>query len=1030
MPKWTEEQQLAIDKENTNIIVSAGAGSGKTAVLTARVIRKLKDNISINQLLILTFTKKAAHEMKERIRLEILKDDSLKKELNYIDSSYITTFDSFALSMVKKYSYLLNINKNIKIADSSIIYLKKKKILDDIFDNFYKENNSLFLKLVADFTIKDDNDLKKYILDINDKLDLKYDKISYLNRYIDNYYSDLNINSLIDEYNKLLINKIKKIDLLLTEFSNFVETDYYLEVQNNFLILLQSTNYDDIKKNVVVKIPNLPKNSSKEAKDLKKEITEMLTRISELVRFSDSLKLKECLLSTKDYVSIIIDIIKKLDLEINKFKNTNFIYEFNDVSKMAIDILKNNNEVLLELKNSFKEIMIDEYQDTSDLQEEFISLIENNNVYMVGDIKQSIYRFRNANPYLFKNKYDMYSKNLQGFKIDLTKNFRSRMEVIDNINLLFSLIMNDDLGGADYKKTHRMIFGNNIYFEKGKTEQNNNIEIFDYEYDSSLGYTKEEIEIFFIATDIKNKINNKYKIFDKNDNVLRDAKYSDFVILLDRSTNFDLYKKIFEYMSIPMTKYTATNITNEIEILLIKNILKLILCVEDKKYDIEFKYAFMSIARSYLFQFSDEEIFSFFYNNNFKDNKLYEIVYAIASKIDYLSLNELISIIIDNFEFYSKQVLIGDVKNRINRLQSIIDIFNNLAEIGYDVYEAYEYLENLIEEKYKLEIKETEEDNDSVKIMTIHASKGLEFPICYFASLHSTFNIRELNEKFLYNNKYGIVAPYFDEGIGKTFVKDLVKEEYIKEEISEKIRLFYVALTRAKEKMIVVTSYKNNNRKRSLENCRSFLDMLSFVKENMKDYIFNVDLSKINLTKNYNLVKEYNYRENIEHTDLKISFFELDILNNILNKERISKETKDLLDKDIKEKMEFGKYIHKVLEYIDFKNFDISLFSIPEFYKTRIDKFINLVNKEEIINVYKEYEFSYINNDIYEHGIIDLILEYDNHIKIIDYKLKNIKDGDYRRQIEKYKEYLSNKTNKKIDTYLFSIIDGTLERID
>ncbi len=1030
MPKWTEEQQLAIDKENTNIIVSAGAGSGKTAVLTARVIRKLKDNISINQLLILTFTKKAAHEMKERIRLEILKDDSLKKELNYIDSSYITTFDSFALSMVKKYSYLLNINKNIKIADSSIIYLKKKKILDDIFDNFYKENNSLFLKLVADFTIKDDNDLKKYILDINDKLDLKYDKISYLNRYIDNYYSDLNINSLIDEYNKLLINKIKKIDLLLTEFSNFVETDYYLEVQNNFLILLQSTNYDDIKKNVVVKFPNLPKNSSEEAKDLKKEITEMLTRISELVRFSDSLKLKECLLSTKDYVSIIIDIIKKLDLEINKFKNTNFIYEFNDVSKMAIDILKNNNEVLLELKNSFKEIMIDEYQDTSDLQEEFISLIENNNVYMVGDIKQSIYRFRNANPYLFKNKYDMYSKNLQGFKIDLTKNFRSRMEVIDNINLLFSLIMNDDLGGADYKKTHRMIFGNNIYFEKGKTEQNNNIEIFDYEYDSSLGYTKEEIEIFFIATDIKNKINNKYKIFDKNDNVLRDAKYSDFVILLDRSTNFDLYKKIFEYMSIPMTKYTATNITNEIEILLIKNILKLILCVKDKKYDIEFKYAFMSIARSYLFQFSDEEIFSFFYNNNFKDNKLYEIVYAIASKIDYLSLNELIIIIIDNFEFYSKQVLIGDVKNRINRLQSIIDIFNNLAEIGYDIYEAYEYLENLIEEKYKLEIKETEEDNDSVKIMTIHASKGLEFPICYFASLHSTFNIRELNEKFLYNNKYGIVAPYFDEGIGKTFVKDLVKEEYIKEEISEKIRLFYVALTRAKEKMIVVTSYKNNNRKRSLENCRSFLDMLSFVKENMKDYIFNVDLSKINLTKNYNLVKEYNYRENIEHTDLKISFFELDILNNILNKERISKETKDLLDKDIKEKMEFGKYIHKVLEYIDFKNFDISLFSIPEFYKTRIDKFINLVNKEEIINVYKEYEFSYINNDIYEHGIIDLILEYDNHIKIIDYKLKNIKDGDYRRQIEKYKEYLSNKTNKKIDTYLFSIIDGTLERID
>ena len=272
LPKWTEEQQLAIDKENTNIIVSAGAGSGKTAVLTARVIRKLKNNISINQLLILTFTKKAAYEMKERIRLEILNDESLKKELNYIDSSYITTFDSFALSMVKKYNYLLKINKNIKIADSSIIYLKKKKILDSIFDNLYKENNSLFLKLVDDFTIKDDNDLKKYILDINDRLDLKYNKINYLDNYIDSYYSDLNINNLISEYNNLLINKIQKIDFLLTEFSNFVETDYYLEVQNNFSMLLQSNCYDEIKKNIIVKFPNLPKNSSEEAKNLKKEI--------------------------------------------------------------------------------------------------------------------------------------------------------------------------------------------------------------------------------------------------------------------------------------------------------------------------------------------------------------------------------------------------------------------------------------------------------------------------------------------------------------------------------------------------------------------------------------------------------------------------------------------------------------------------------------------------------------------------------------------------------------------------------------
>ena len=159
MPRWTEEQQLAIDKENTNIIVSAGAGSGKTAVLTARVIRKLKSGVGINHLLILTFTKKAAKEMKERIRKAIIADESIIKELDYLDSSYITTFDSFALSIVKKYSYLLNVRKDVKIADSSIIYFKKKAILDEIFENLYKEKDEKFLKLISDFTIKDDRDI-------------------------------------------------------------------------------------------------------------------------------------------------------------------------------------------------------------------------------------------------------------------------------------------------------------------------------------------------------------------------------------------------------------------------------------------------------------------------------------------------------------------------------------------------------------------------------------------------------------------------------------------------------------------------------------------------------------------------------------------------------------------------------------------------------------------------------------------------------------------------------------------------------
>ena len=170
MPKWTLEQQEAIDREGKNIIVSAGAGSGKTAVLTARVIRKLKDGIDVNRLLVLTFTNEAAGEMKDRIRKAIKKEESLKDQLDFLDSAYITTFDSYALSIVKKYHYLLNISKNIGIVSSSIINIKKEEFIDIIFEDLYNKEDKDFLSLIDCFCLKDDKEIKKQILKINNNL--------------------------------------------------------------------------------------------------------------------------------------------------------------------------------------------------------------------------------------------------------------------------------------------------------------------------------------------------------------------------------------------------------------------------------------------------------------------------------------------------------------------------------------------------------------------------------------------------------------------------------------------------------------------------------------------------------------------------------------------------------------------------------------------------------------------------------------------------------------------------------------------
>lgn len=223
--------------------------------------------------------------------------------------------------------------------------------------------------------------------------------------------------------------------------------------------------------------------------------------------------MKELYLSTKPYIKAIISIIKELDLKITSFKKAKNSYEFTDIAKMAIKVVDENITVKEELKNYYQEIMVDEYQDTSDLQELFISAISNNNVYMVGDIKQSIYRFRNANPLIFKEKYEGYAKEVGGLKIDLLKNFRSRGEVLDDINLLFNKVMTSSIGGADYQVSHQMVFGNTTYDQEGKNDVSNHMEIYNYSIDDKT-YSNALKEIFIIANDIKTKVSQSYPVFD------------------------------------------------------------------------------------------------------------------------------------------------------------------------------------------------------------------------------------------------------------------------------------------------------------------------------------------------------------------------------------------------------------------------------------------------------------------------------------------------------------------------------------
>ncbi len=1018
MPKWTKEQQEAILKDGTNIIVSAGAGSGKTAVLTERVIYKLQKGIKINELLILTFTNAAAGEMKDRIRKNILKHPELNENLDYLESAYITTFDAYTLSLVKKYSYLLNISNDLKIVDSGIISLLKSDILDEIFEEYYKSGNEYFQKLINDLTVKDDTNLKNELLKIIDKITLKSDPLSYLDNYLNTYLSNDAINNYINEYEEYLHTKINNLENLIMQIDTSIYPDYVSKMSDVFSKLIVSSSYDEIIKNIPERLPSKPKDSE-DLTEFKNAFDIEYKDFKDSLRFLNINEIKESFNILKEYLNVIIPIFKEFITRLNNYKFKNDVYEFTDIAALAIKLLKENDYIKEELKHTFKEILVDEYQDTNDIQEEFISLIENNNVYMVGDIKQSIYGFRNANPSIFKNKYDNYSKISGGIKIDLLANFRSRSEVINNINEIFSFIMTDDLGGANYKIDHQMNFGNTLY-EENKTKDDYNLEILNYEL--SDDFSKEEIEYFIIAKDIIKKLKNNYQVFDKDSEKLRSASYKDFCIILDRGKTFPLAKKIFEYLGIPLTIYEDKDLTNEIDTMLISNLLKFIIKIKDNIKDIEFKYYFMSIARSFIFAYDDNTIFNCITNNTYMDTDIYKIASAIASNLDNLSNYEIVSRIISDFNIYEAIIKIGNVEDIIIRLDNLLDIAKNLDMMGYTYRDFNEYISRMLEDdNNKIKYVSVMSNQDAVKIMNIHKSKGLEFPVCYFAGFHKEFNTEDVKKQYVYDNKYGIILPYFDDGLTSSILKDLFKNRYLINDISEKIRLLYVALTRAKEKMIIVTNFKNDEK--YISNYKSFLDILESIKNNLNKYITNVNLDLVGLTKDY-LDGSVNNIIDREDFDKKITFKSLNIPNREIENKKASKEVNELLTEDELNTLAYGTYVHKYLEQTDFLNIEDD-----NPYKDAIKYLVSNLKINKDTKIYKEHEFIYEIDNIEYNGIIDLVLENNDNVIIVDYKLKNIADEKYIEQLKIYYEYLKNIFNKEIKVYLFSIINKELKEI-
>ena len=1008
--RYTDEQLEAITTPVYNTMISAGAGSGKTKVLTQRVFNHLANNIDVDRLLVLTFTNAAAAEMKQRVIKLLVEDNSLepdlkKAQLNKIDSAYIMTFDAYSLFLVKKYHQLLNVDKDIDIADSNIINGITDKYLDEIFEEQYVSND-VFKDIISKYCVKDDDVVKGFVKSLNKKLDLIYDRDNFIKTYNDLFFSTSHLNNELDSYTSLLLQKLKQVDVLLNEISELDDINRYFTCWEGINNL---SSYEEIR-SYVANISAVRKKNKEEYDEdalmLKDKIKDIIKEINELTKYDKTTLFNDVLIN-KDYVNCLLDLAEELNRRINIYKKENNLYDFIDIAKFAIEIVDKNEEIRESIKNNFYEILIDEYQDTSDIQELLISKISNNNVYVVGDIKQSIYRFRYANPDIFKKKYEDYSKGIGGKKIDLTNNFRSRFEVLRDINLFFNKTMSSSVGGADYKNGHQLVAGNLSYLKDDKYK----CEILSYE--KQKGIDSAYIEAQLIADDIKERV----KHFELKDHL---CDYRDITSLVDRSSKFDVFKEVLTANNIPTFIETEEKMSESDLLTVIRSIFKLLV-----NYD---KHAYISLERSFLCETSDEDIFNNIKNNIVFNSPTYIKINNIKTNIDTKTISNILDEIMVSFDVYSKLVKIKDVHASNVKIDYLYQLANNLNNLGYTYKDFNDYLVDVFDREDDIKFRIGSEVENAVRITNYHKSKGLEYNVVYYPCLSYSFNQQDKKGDFLFDKNHGIIMPAFinNRGLRDTFIKELYKYNYDLEDIGEKIRLFYVALTRAKEKMIIINSFDekidpvdyplDDMTKSTIKN---YSTMLTYIKNDLSNFIINKDIPEI--------------LENTVQRDLFTTMKKsnplvlkpnIEVLPTEVTTSHFSKQA-GLIDQATLDKMELGTKIHYYLEMLDLKNPDYE--NVDNKYIHKIKQFMNSPLLENIkeAKIFKEYEFM----DNGKHGFIDLLLEYEDKIVIVDYKTKNIDDVHYDEQLNGYRTYIESLSSKPVYCFLYSIIDETYREV-
>ncbi len=879
---WTKEQEQVIRLRNRNILVSAAAGSGKTAVLVQRILEKVMDPrnpVDIDRLLIMTFTRAAAGEMRERIA-NALEDalyrnpdnEHLQRQTTLIHTAQITTIDGFCAYVIRNYFHLIGLDPGYRTGEEGELKLLKEDVMKELLEAYYARGEEKFKYFIECYASgKSDEGIKELIY-------------SLYNAAMSNPYPDEWLEKCIDSYRNTDLEEIKTSEWMnllwknvledICQAENLVEEArelcnmpggpyLYEEALESDLLLIRESkekveagDFDGIR--ALLGNPSFARLSAKKPKEpvddtLKEQVKGLRESAKGILKDIGSryftvkeeelpLLLSSCL----EPVEMLVELTREFIRLYGEKKREKNILDFTDMEHFALEILtgqEGKSPAARELSLKYDEVMVDEYQDSNLVQEMITNCVSGwadgrKNIFMVGDVKQSIYRFRLARPELFMEKYKKYSlTDSDEQRIDLHKNFRSRSQVLDCANYIFRQIMGEGLGGIAYDDAAALYPG--AQFPEGSKEAFLSTEVLLVEKDAEEledlmdGRDARELEALAISHRIK-EIVGKERILDKETKEYRPVRYGDIVILLRSASGWsETFTEVLSAHGIPVYAASKTGYFSALEVVTILNYLQI---CDNPLQDIPMT----GVLRSPIVGCTTQELAIL--RETFPEGMIYESVlgylekykgtseeaHALYQKLHtfisllnelrnlavYTPVHELILEILRRTGYGNYAKALPNGAQRSANLAMLVEKAMDYEKTSYrGLFNFVRYIEHL--QKYEVDYGEVNlsgAGEGSVEIMTIHKSKGLEFPVVILAGMGKQFNFQDLNARLLIHPEYGLGADAIlpdKRMIVSTLNKQVIRRKLLEESLGEEIRVLYVALTRAKEKLIMIGTISN-----------------------------------------------------------------------------------------------------------------------------------------------------------------------------------------------------------------------------